>query len=126
MVQHGLGPGEHLPTDGTGTAAGPVLLLQVSVESLHEGSPHVTDVTTPGLVVLVVSVHVVHQASEPTALFVANLTDAELLVILRYFPLGDLAHMSSLRRLVSLDPRPPSLPWLRLTDGTISVREVLH
>ena len=66
-----------------------------------------------------VSMHVVHQASEPTALFVANLTDAELLVILRYFPLGDLAHLPSLRRLVSLNPRPSSLPWLRLTAGTM-------
>ena len=124
VVQHGLGPGEHLPTDGTGTAAGPVLLLQVSVESLHEGSPHVTDVTTPGLVVLVVSVHVVHQPSESPALFVANLTDTELLVILRNFPLGHLAHLPRLRRLVSLYPRPPSLPWLRLTAGNISERSL--
>ena len=118
-MQHGLRSGEHFPTDGTGTAAGPVLLLQVSVEGLHEGSPHITNVTFPGFVVLMVSVHVVHQASEPTALFVANLTDAELLVILRYFPLGHLAHLPSLRRLVSLNPRPSSLPWLRLTAGTM-------
>ena len=126
MMQHGLRSGEHFPTDGTRTATCPVLLLQVSVEGLHEGSPHITDVAFPGFVVLMVSVHVVHQSSEATALFVANLTDAELLVVLRYFPLGDLAHLSGLRRLVSLNPRPSSLPWLRLTAGTISVGEVLH
>ena len=117
MVQHGLGPGEHLPTDGTGTAAGPVLLLQVSVECLDEGCPHITEVTSPGFVVLVVPVHVVHQPSEAPALFVANLADTELLVILGYFPLGHLAHLSGLGCLVALYPRSPSLPWLRLTAG---------
>ena len=83
VMQHGLSSGEHLPTDGTGTPAGPVLLLQVSVESLDEGCPHMTDVTSPGFVVLVVPVHVVHQPSKAPALFVANLAETELLVILR-------------------------------------------
>ena len=114
VMQHGLSSGEHLPTDGTGTSASPVLLLQVSVESLDEGCPHITDVTSPGFVVLVVPVHVVHQPSEPAALFVANLADAELLVILGYFPLGHLAHLPCLGRLVALYPRSASLPWLRL------------
>ena len=78
MVQHGLGPGEHLPTDGTGTPAGPVLLLQVSVQGLDEGCPDITEMTSPGFVVLVVSVHVVHQPSESTALETTKLTKAEL------------------------------------------------
>ena len=116
-MQHGLSSGEDLPTDGTGTSAGAVLLLQVAVESLDEGSPDITEVTSPGFVVLVVPVHVVHQPSEAPALFVANLADTELLVILGYFPLGHLAHLPCLGRLVALDPRSPSLPWLRLTAG---------
>ena len=120
MVQHGLGPGEHLPTDGTGTPAGPVLLLQVSVQGLDEGCPDITEMTSPGFVVLVVSVHVVHQPAEATTLFVTNLTDTELLVILGYFPLGDLTHLPGLRRLVPLYPRSASLPWLWLTAANIS------
>ena len=108
----------------TGAGLGVVLLIEVSVQSLHEGCPLMTDVTPPWLVVLVVSVHVVHQPSESPALFVANLTDTELLVILRNFPLGHLAHLPRLRRLVSLYPRPPSLPWLRLTAGNISERSL--
>ena len=82
MMQHGLGPGEDLPTHGTGTSAGAVLLLQVSVERLGEGCPHITDVTSPGFVVLVVPVHVVHQPSEAPALLLTQLTDTELLVTL--------------------------------------------
>ena len=80
----------------TGTATNPVLLLQVSVQSLHEGCPLTTEMTYPGFVVLVVSVHVVHQPSEPSALFLTQLTDAELLVILGYFLLGILAQISCL------------------------------
>ena len=126
VMQHGLRSGEHLPTDGTGTSAGGVLLLQVSVESLGEGCPHITDVTSPGFVVLVVPVHVIHQPTEAPTLFVADLADTELLVILGYFPLGDLAHLSGLRRLVPLYPRSASLPRLRLAAGDISKREVCH
>ena len=96
MVQHRLSSGEHLTTDGTGTATSSVLLLQVSVQSLHEGCPNITEMTPPGFVVLVVSVHVVHQPSEPPALLLTNLTDAEPLVIIRYFLFGILAQISSL------------------------------
>ena len=59
-MEHGLSSGEHLPTDGAGTSIDPVLLLQVSVESLDEGCPLITEVTSPGFVVLVVFVHVVN------------------------------------------------------------------
>ena len=122
VMQHGLSSGEDLPTHGAGTSAGAVLLLQVPVESLGEGCPHITDVTSPGFVVLVVPVHVVHQPSEAPALFVANLANTELLVILRYFPLGDLAHLPCLGCLVLLYPGSASLPCLRLTGGDISKR----
>ena len=124
MKHHGLRSTEGLPTDWTAAGPGIVVLVEVSVQSLGEGGSQATDVTMPGLVVLVISVHVVHQPSESPALFVANLTDTELLVILRNFPLGQLAHLPRLRRLVSLYPRPPSLPWLRLTAGNISERSL--
>ena len=70
VMEHGLSPAEHLPTDRTGPAIHPVLLLQVSVESLHEGRSLLTEVTSPGFVVLMVSVHVVHQPSETATLFI--------------------------------------------------------
>ena len=50
--------------------------------------------TFPRLVVLVVSVHVVHQASETTALFTAEFTDAEGLDTLGDFLLGGVTHPS--------------------------------
>ena len=95
----------------------------MSVQSLDEGCPHITDVASPGFVVLVVSVHVVHEASEPPALFVTDLADTELFIVLGNFSLGDLAHLPCLGWLVPLDPRPPPLPGLRRTAGNI-IREV--
>ena len=77
----------------TGAGLGVVLLIEVSVQSLHEGCPLMTDVTPPWLVVLVVSVHVFHQPSEPPVLFIAELADAEGLDILRDFLLCNFAHM---------------------------------
>ena len=71
MVEHGLSPAEDLPTDRARSPTHPVLLLQVSVESLHEGSPLIADVTSPGFVVLVVPVHVVHQPPETATLLIA-------------------------------------------------------
>ena len=82
MQYHGLSSAELLPADVTGARLGVVLLLEVSVQSLHEGCPLMTDVTPPWLVVLVVSVHVVHQPSEAPTLPAAQLTDAELLTFL--------------------------------------------
>ena len=73
VVEHGLSSTEHFATDWTGTSTDPVLLLQVSVESLDEGCPLITEMTSPGFVVRVVSVHVVHQPAEPSALFVTHL-----------------------------------------------------
>ena len=82
MKQHGLSPSIDLPTHRTGTPIGAVLLPQMPVESLDEGGSHITHVALPRLVVLVVPVHVVHQPTEASALLFANLTNAELLVIL--------------------------------------------
>ena len=71
-----------------------MFLLEVSVQSLDESCPLTTEVTPPWLVVLVISVHVVHQPSEAPTLEAAQLTDAELLVTLRYFLLCGLTHQS--------------------------------
>ena len=92
MQYHGLSSAELLPADVTGAGLSVVLLLEVSVKSLHEGCPLMTDVTPPWLVVPVVSVHVVHQPSEAPTLLAAQLTDAELLTALGYFPLCNVAH----------------------------------
>ena len=59
-----------------------VLLLDVSVQRLDEGSLLITEVTLPGLVVLVISVHVVHQPSESPALLATQLTDTEFFSML--------------------------------------------
>ena len=69
-------------------------LFDVSEQGLGEGGSQVTEVTLPWLVVLVISVHVVHQPSEAPALETTQLTDAELLVTLRYFLLCGLTHQS--------------------------------
>ena len=82
MQYHGLSSAELLPADVTGAGLSVVLLLEVSVQSLHEGCPLMTDVTPPWLVVPVVFVHVVHQPSEAPTLPAAQLTDAELLTFL--------------------------------------------
>ena len=82
MQYHGLSSAELLPADVTGAGLSVVLLLEVSVQSLHEGCPLITDVTLPWLVVPVVAVHVVHQPSEAPTLLAAQLTEAELLTFL--------------------------------------------
>ena len=82
MKEHGLSPGECFTTNVTGTPICTMLLFEVPVESLDEGCPYITEMTPPGLIVFMVSVHVVHQPSEPPALFLTQLTDAELLVAL--------------------------------------------
>ena len=92
MLYQGLSSTERLPADMTGAVLGVVLLSEVSVQSLHEGCPLITDVTLPWLVVPVVSVHVVHHPSEAPTLLAAQLTDAELLTALGYFPLCNFAH----------------------------------
>ena len=118
VVQHGLGPGEHLATDRTGTAASAVLLLDVPVQGLDEGRPHTAHVTLPRLVIFMIFVHVIHQSPEASTLLITNFTDAELLVVLGYFLLGHVAHLPSLGRLVELQSRPASLPGPELTEGT--------
>ena len=111
-MEHGLSPAENLPTDWTRSPSHPVLLLQVAVESLDECCPLITNVTSPGFVVLVVSVHVVHQPSEPTALFVAELTDAEGLDTRGDFLLGCVTHLSGFGFLAAPADGSPSLPQL--------------
>ena len=69
-------------------------LFDVSEQSLGEGGSKVTDMTLPGLVVLVISVHVVHQPSEAPTLEATQLADTELLVTLRNFLLCGLTHQS--------------------------------
>lgn len=63
-------------------------LLEVPVQSLDEGGLVVTVGALPGLVVAVVSVHVVHQPPEAPALPLAQFTHTELFVVLRNLPLG--------------------------------------
>ena len=111
-MQHGLGSSEYLATHRTGTTTQPVLILQVSVESLDKGCTLRTNMTFPRLVVLVVSVHVVHQASETTALFTAELTDAEGLDTLGDFIPGGIAHLSGPWFLVQTTDPSPSFPDL--------------
>ena len=96
VEQHGLGSGVGLPTLGAGALVHLVDLLQMSVQSLHEGFAGVAEATLPRFVIAVVSVHVVHQASEPPALFLAELADTELLVVLSYLFLGAVAQLSLL------------------------------
>ena len=93
-MEHGLGSSEYLATHRTGTTTQPVFLLQVSVESLDKGCTLRTNMTFPRLVVLVVSVHVVHQASETPALFTAEFTDAEGLDTVSDFLFGFVTHLS--------------------------------
>ena len=69
-------------------------LFDVSEQSLGEGGSKVTEVTLPWLVVLVISVHVVHQPSEAPALLATQLTGAEPFVMLRESLLGGVAHFS--------------------------------
>ena len=82
MLHHCLSSTDRFPTDWADAGLGVVNLFQVSVKSLGEGRPKVTDVTLPWLVVLVISVHVVHHPSESPALEATQLTDTKFLVTL--------------------------------------------
>ena len=74
-------------------------VLHVSVQSLDKGCLHITDVTLPRLVVLVVSVRVVNQSPETPTLLLTDLTDAELLIVLRDFSLGMFTEFLSTERI---------------------------
>ena len=50
-----------------------MFLVKVFVESFHEGCLHITNVTSPGFIISVIAVHVIHQPSESTALFPTQL-----------------------------------------------------
>ena len=97
MKQHGLSPGECFTTDVTGTPICTMLLLEVPVQSLDEGCPYITEMTPPGLIVFMVSVHVVHQPSEAPALLATQLAETELLAAVGQFLLGNITHLSSQR-----------------------------
>ena len=81
MLKHGLGSGVDLSTFRTGTLSDIMRLFEMSVECLDEGSPLVAVTALPGFVVLVVTMHVVHQSSEPTTLAAADLANAEPFVV---------------------------------------------
>ena len=101
-------------------------LLEVSVESLDEGCLVITEGALPRRVVAVVPVHVVHQPAEAPALLGAQLAHAELLVVLRDLPLGQLAQRLPLdQRLRGKDlPGPAALPLDG--GGARGGREDLH
>ena len=113
VEQHGLGSGVSLPTLRTGTLVHLVDLLQMSVESLHEGCAGVAETAFPRLVVAVIFVHVVHQPSEPPALFLTQLANTELLVVLGNLFLGAVTQFSLLFQTFLWNDFlwPPSLPF---------------
>ena len=82
MMKHGLSSRIKFATEGADCSRGVMFLFEVSVQSLGECRPKVTEMTHPRLVVLVIPVHVVHQPSEAPALLLTQLTHAELLVAL--------------------------------------------
>ena len=94
MMKHGLSSGVELSTDRTVGPRRVVLLLEVSVQRLDEGSLLMTEVTLPRLVVLMVFVHVVHQPSESPTLLATQLADTEPFEMLRKFDLGSIAQFS--------------------------------
>ena len=96
VEQHGLSSRVGLPTLGTGTLVHLVDLLQMSIESLHKGSTGVAEIALPRFVVTVVFVHVINQPSEATALFLAQLANTELLVVLSNLFLGAVTQLSLL------------------------------
>ena len=83
MLEHGLSSGVKFSTDRTVRPGRGVLLLEVSVQRLDEGSFLITEVTAPRLVVLMIPVHVVHQPSESPALLATQLADTEPFPMLR-------------------------------------------
>ena len=120
MRPQGLGPGVDFTTNGTVSSVSIVFSLQVSVESLHEGCPFITEVTSPGFVVRVVHVHVVNQPSEPPALFLTNLAKAKNSVVLSDFLLCNFVHGSFLWNMNFCSWSPSfSFLWLFATKNII-------
>ena len=81
MLKHRLSSRVDLSTLWASTLGHIMRLFEMSVESLDEGSPLVTVTALPGLVVLVVAMHVINQSSEPATLPAADLADAEPLIV---------------------------------------------
>ena len=100
----------------TGTPISSVLLFEVSVQSLDEGCPHITEVTAPRLVVLVISVHVVHQPSESPALLATQLADTEPFPMLRKSNLSRVTYFSLFDLLCRFCPWPSPPPPLSVDD----------
>ena len=103
-------------------------LLEVPVQSLDEGSLVVTVGALPGLVVAVVSVHVVHQPPEAPALPLAQFTHAELFVVLRNLPLGVVTQRLPLDQLLWRDDLLGSspLPLEHGVEGDVAGDACLH
>ena len=91
-------------------------LLEVSVQGLDEGCLVVTVGALPGLVVAVVSVHVIHQPPEAPTLPLTQFTHAELFVVLRNLPLGVVTQRLPLEQLLWRDDLLGSAP-LSLDHG---------
>ena len=115
VEEHGLSSGVGLPALRTRTLIDVVDLLQMSVQSLHEGGAGVAEAALPRFVVAVVLVHVIHQPSEASALSAAKLTHAELLVVLGNLPLGEVAQFPllfmNIDRNILFGSSPFSLNW---------------
>ena len=94
-------------------------LLEMPVQSLDEGGLVVTVGALPGLVVAVVPVHVVHEPPEAPTLPLAQFTNTELLVVLRYFPLGVITQRLPLDQLLRRDDLlgPAPLPLHHGVEG---------
>ena len=93
-MKHGLSSRIKFATEGADCSLGFMFLFEVSVQSLDESCPLTTEVTPPGLVVLVISVHVVHQPSEAPTLLATQLTDTGNCMMLQESLLGGVAHFS--------------------------------
>ena len=114
MLQHGLSSGVEMSTDRTVGPGKVVLLLEVFVQRLDEGSLLMTDVTAPWLVVLMITVHVVHQSSESPALLATKLADTEPFSMLRKSNLRRFTHFSLFDLLEGFCLRTSLPPPLRL------------
>ena len=94
-----------------------MLLFEMPVESLYKSSLSITEATLPRLVITMVSVHMIHETTKPSALFTAQLTNTELLVILSNLLFSHVAQLTLILQFVKRNDfaRPSSFPFHR--DG---------
>ena len=112
MLEHGLSSGVEFSADMTVGPGRVVLLLEVSVQRLDEGSLLITEVTAPRLVVLMIPVHVVNQPSESPALLATQLADTEPFPMLRKSNLSRVTYFSLFDLLCGFCPWPSPPPLL--------------